>query len=350
MGDSTRIVISAAEAARRLGGTVRGDAGLRLTGFRPLDDAGASDLSFLHLSKYREAALGSRAGAIIVNRGVELGGRTVIVVEDAREAYREAINIFYPEPQRRAGVSPHAFVEETAQLGAGVYVGPRAVVEAGAFIGDGASVLAGAIVGEGCRVGRDSVIHYGAVLYPGVEVGERVTVQANAVLGADGFGFRRAPDGRHQRIRQVGRLVIEDDVEVGACTCVDKGTLAETRVGRGSKLDKFVFVSHNVELGPDCMVIGQSAVAGSTKLGSGSVLCMQTGVREHLVLGERTIVLARGMVVKGTPPDSVQAGAPAMPARRWRRVVALTRQLPELLSGLRRREGGEPESSDESGE
>jgi UDP-3-O-[3-hydroxymyristoyl] glucosamine N-acyltransferase len=347
MDGSARIVISAAEVAKRLGGVVRGNPEVRLDGFKPLHVAGAGDLSFLYLSKYRDAALNSRAGAVIVNPGVELNGHTLVVVPDASAAYREAINIFYPEAPRRTGVSPRAIIEETAQLGAGVHVGAGAIVGADAVIEDGVSVMAGAVVGEGCRVGRDSIIYYGAVLYPGVVLGERVTVHANAVLGVDGFGFRRSPDGSLQRIRQVGRLVVEDDVEIGACTCVDKGTLAETRIGRGSKTDKLVLIAHNAELGPDCVVVGQSAVAGSTRIGAGSMMCGQSAAREHLVLGERTTVLARAFVTADTEPGSVYAGSPAMPARRWRRVVALTRQLPELLGAYRKQQkaGDAPELS-----
>jgi UDP-3-O-[3-hydroxymyristoyl] glucosamine N-acyltransferase len=347
MTESSRIVMSAAQVAEQLGGFVRGNPELQLTGFQPLHVAGESDLSFLHLTKYRSAALNSRAGAIIVNRGVELGERTLIVVCDASEAYRKAIDIFYPDVPMWAGVDPSAIIDGSATLGAGVQIGPRAIVGADVVVADGVSVMAGAIIGEACSIGRDSIIHYGAVLYPGVVVGERVTIHANAVVGVDGFGFRRSPDGKLRRIRQVGRLVIEDDVEVGACACVDRGTLAETRIGRGSKLDKFVYIAHNVELGSDCIVLGQSAVAGSTRVGSGSIMCMQSGAREHIVVGERTTVLARGFVVRDTPPDSVLAGAPAMPAARWRRVVAITKQLPEILGVYRkqlRTDGGAPEN------
>jgi len=347
MTESSRIVMSAAEVAEKLDGFVRGNPELQLTGFQPLHVAGEMDLSFLHLGKYRDAALNSRAGAIIVNRGVELGERTLIVVCDASEAYRKAIDLFYPEAPLRAGVAPSAIVDESATLGAGVQIGPGAIVGADVVVADGVLMMAGAIIGDGCRIGRDSIIHYGAVLYSGVIVGERVTIHANAVVGVDGFGFRRSPDGKHRRIRQVGRLVIEDDVEVGACACVDRGTLAETRIGRGSKLDKFVYIAHNVELGSDCIVLGQSAVAGSTRVGSGSILCMQSGAREHIVIGERTTVLARGFVVSDTASDSVLAGMPAIPAARWRRIVAITKQLPEIFGVYRkqlRTGGGAPES------
>jgi UDP-3-O-[3-hydroxymyristoyl] glucosamine N-acyltransferase len=163
MTESSRIVMSAAQVAEQLGGFVRGNPELQLTGFQPLHVAGESDLSFLHLTKYRAAALNSRAGAIIVNRGVELGERTLIVVCDASEAYRKAIDIFYPDVPMRAGVDPSAIIDGSATLGAGVQIGPRAIVGADVVVADGVSVMAGAIIGEACSIGRDSIIHYGAV-------------------------------------------------------------------------------------------------------------------------------------------------------------------------------------------
>lgn len=328
--------MSAAEVAKYLGGIVKGNSELQLTGFKPLNVAGESDLSFLHLGKYRNAALSSKAGAIIVNAGVELGNHTLIVVTEATDAYRRAIDLFYPELPITPGVSPNAIVDPSAVLGVDIQIGPRAIVGAGVTVGDRVSVMAGAIIGEGCCIGRDSSIHSGAVLYPGVVIGERVAIHANAVVGAEGFSFRQSPDGKHHRIRQVGRLVIEDDVEIGACACVDRAALTETRIGQGCKIDKFVYISHNVQLGSDCIVIGQSAVAGSTSIGAGSILCLQTGVREHLVLGEGTTVMARGFLVNDTPPKSVVAGFPAMPAARWRRVVAITKQLPEIFRAYRK--------------
>lgn len=342
---SSAVVMSAADVARHLGGTVKGNADVQLSGINTLDIARESDLSFLHLAKYRDAALHSKAGAIIVKDGVELANKILIVVKDATEAYRMAIDLFYPETPFMPGISSQAIVDESASFGVDVQIGPGAIIGAHAILGDRVLVMAGAIIGAGCRIGSESRIDSGAVLYPGVVIGERVAIHANAVLGADGFSFHRSADGIRQRIRQVGGLVIEDDVEIGACACIDRAALTETRIGRGCKIDKFVYISHNVELGSDCVVIGQAAVAGSTRIGAGSILCMQTGVREHLVLGERTTVLARGFVVGDTPPNSVVAGFPAMPAARWRRVVAITKQLPEVLNVYRRERRGNQRAS-----
>ena len=328
--------MSAAEVAGHLGGFVRGNSELQLRGLKPLDVAGESDLSFFHRNKYRDAALKSKAGAIIVNDGIELGNHTLIVVEDESEAYRGAINLFYPEAPKRPSISPRAILEETVKLGVDVQIGPGAIVGAEVTLGDRVCLMAGAIIGERCIIGRDSIIHSGAVLYPGVVVGERVVIHGNAVVGAEGFGFHRTQDGKLHRIRQVGGVVIEDDAEIGACTCVDRATLADTRVGRGSKLDNLVQIAHNVEIGSDCLVMGQTGIAGSTRIGDGSTLCGQVGVRDHLTIGERTAILSRGWVLENTEPGSVIAGSPAMPAVQWRRLVALTKRLPEVFSAYRK--------------
>jgi UDP-3-O-[3-hydroxymyristoyl] glucosamine N-acyltransferase len=336
MNESIRNAMSASEVAKHLGGFVKGNPEIQLKGVKSLHDASESDLSFLHRDKYRDAALSSRAGAIIVNHEVELGDHMLIVVTDASEAYRRAIDLFYPEVRVLPGVSPHAIVEESVSLGIDIHIGPGAIIGAGVTLGDHVSVMAGAIIGEGCSIGRDSTIHSGAVLYPRVVVGERVIIHGNAVVGADGFGFHRSSDGKLHRVRQVGCVVIENDVEVGACTCIDRATLTETRIGKGSKLDNLVQIGHNVELGSDCLIIGQTGIAGSTRIGAGSSLYGQVGVRGHLVLGERTTVLVRGCVLDNTSPDSVVAGFPAMPAARWRRVVAITKQLPEFFGAFRK--------------
>jgi len=347
MTEQSNVIITAAEVAERLGGFVKGDATIQLRGIKPLNVARQSDLSFLHLAKFRDAALKSNAGAIIVGSGVELGDHTLIVVDDAGEALRIAMDVFYPKPLNVAGVSPRAIVDESAIVGADVFIGAGAIIGAGTTLGDRVSVMAGAVIGEECRIGADSKIYYGSVIYPGVVVGRRVVIHANSVVGSDGFGFKQSADGKHHRVRHVGNLIIEDDVEIGACTCIDRATLTETRIGRGSKVDNLVHIAHNVDLGEDCIVIAQTCVGGSVKIGSGSILCMQTGVREHLVLGERTTILARGFVVGETPPDSVVAGFPAMPAARWRKVVAITKQLPEIFK-VYRKQLGDDQSTERS--
>ena len=225
---------SAGEVAIALGGVVRGDEQLRLDGIMPLDEADYHHLSFLHRRKYHAAAMQSRAGAIIARPDVHLGERTLIVVPDPRSAYRHAIDLFHPPVQMPIGISSKAIIEDSAHIGEDVHIGAGAIIGAGVWLGNRAAVMAGAIVGDKCIVGDESIIHSGAVLYPGAKIGARVTIHACAVIGKDGFGFQRNERGL-SRIRQVGTVVIEDDVEIGACTCIDRATLSVTRVGRGTK-------------------------------------------------------------------------------------------------------------------
>lgn len=320
-----------AEVAVQLGGRVHGDGGTVVRDLRPLDLAGPADLSFLHRRRYKARARASYAAAIIVSEPGGLEGRTLIVVPDASAAYRAAIDLFYPAGPRVAGISREAIIDEAVVVGRNVHVGPGAIVGAHTQLGDGASIMAGAIIGDRCRIGRDTTVYPGAVLYPDAVLGDRVIVHANAVIGRDGFGFHRLPHGELVRVRQVGRVIVEDDVEIGPCTCVDRAALAETRVGAGTKIDGLVLVAHNVQIGEHCLIIGHSGIAGSTQLGARSNLYGGVAVSGHLTLAESTTVLIRSCVLDDTAAGQTVAGYPAMPARLWRRVVALTKRLPDLL-------------------
>jgi len=253
------------------------------------------------------------------------------VVQNPRAAYRAAIDIFYPVAQVVPGVSSRAVIEPTAIIGERCHVGPGAIVGAHTVVEAGAAIMAGAIIGEGCRIGSQSVIHSSAVLYPHVSIGKRVVVHAGAIIGKDGFGFHRDENGVLVRVRQVGSVLIEDDVEIGACSCVDRATLGVTIVGRGTKLDSLVIVGHNARLGPDCLVIGQTGIAGSTSIGARTNLYAQVGVRGHVQVGESCTILARSAVWDDVPAASVVGGVPAVAAARWRRILVAISKLPELM-------------------
>jgi UDP-3-O-[3-hydroxymyristoyl] glucosamine N-acyltransferase len=295
-------------------------------------------LSFLYRRHYIKDVAKSKAGAIIVGKNVSIKDRTLVIVDNPREGYRKAMEFFYPETRvTKAGVSPHAVIDITARISESAFIGIAAIIEAGAIIGDRAVVMAGAIIGEGCKIGEDTVIHYGAVIYPGVTIGNRVVIHAGAVIGSEGFGFQRGTNGQLLRIRQVGSVVIEDKVEIGACTCIDRATLTSTRIGKGSKLDSLVLIGHNVEIGQDVLVIGQTGIAGSARIGNAVNLYGQVGVRGHVSVGDRTTVLARGAVLGDTLPDSEVAGMPAIPASQWRRIVACLKRLPDIVHEHRRK-------------
>lgn len=347
-----------AELAARLGGRLVGaddDGGRELSGVQNLRDAEPGDLSFLISPRYRRDAEASRAGALLVSpatAGSELGAalaarRPLVVVDDPELARSRALEILYPVELPRPGVHPTAVVEEGAEVAASASLGPFAVVGAGSRVADGAAIGAHAVIGRRCLVGAGSVLHPHVVLYDDTELGERVTVHSGTVLGADGFGYVSRADGHH-KVPQVGRVVIGDDVEVGALSAVDRATVGATRVGAGSKIDNLVQVGHNVEVGRAALLCGQAGVAGSTRLGDGVVLAGQAGVSGHLDLGDRVQVAAASPVVRDVPAGTVVSSTvPAIEVGRWRRQAVMLGRLDEMwhrLKALERRLAGREET------
>lgn len=336
--DSPRFTL--AELAERAGGRVVGEAAHEISGVASLADAGPSDLSFLTSSRYRREAEASRAGALLVGAGEprleELAaGRPLLVAEDPELARNRVLALYEPADAPPAGVHATAVVEEGAEVSPEASVGPYAMVGRGSRLAAGVVVGAHAVVGRRCRLGEGSVLHPHAVLYDGTELGCRVVVHAGTVLGADGFGYTSRADGHH-KVPQLGRVVVEDDVEIGALSAIDRATLGATRVGRGTKIDNLVQVGHNVEIGRGAMLCGQAGVAGSSKLGDGVVVAGQAGVGDHVTLGDRVQVGAASAAVRPVPADTVvSATVPAMELGRWRRQAALLGRLDEMLRRLR---------------
>lgn len=332
--------------AERVGGTLEGDPDRPISGVAPLDRAGPGEITFLSNARYIEQARRSRPGAIIASPGSELPGMNVIRVQDPYLAMARLLGYFHPPERVEPGVRPGAMVARGAQ------VDPSAAVLEGARVGEGASVGArsvlhsGVVVGEGCQVGADCLIHPNVTLYPGSVVGDRVVLHAGVVLGSDGFGF--AQDGAtHVKIPQVGNVVVEDDVEIGANSTVDRATFGSTVIGRGSKIDNLVQVAHNVVLGPGCILVAQSGIAGSTRLGKGVIIAGQSGAVGHITIGDGARIGAKSAVTHDVPAGAFVIGHPAVDARLWKRAAAAFGRLPEIIRRLSRLERGVP--GDDSG-
>jgi UDP-3-O-[3-hydroxymyristoyl] glucosamine N-acyltransferase len=329
-----------AELAERVGGRVVGDPERTVTGVASLREAGPDDLSFVTGSRHRREAEATRAGALLVGAGAEglerlAAGRPLVVVDDPELSRNQAISWFHPAATLAAGVHPTAVVEEGAEVSAGALVGPFAVIGRGSRIEAGAVVGAHVVVGRDCRLGKLSELRPHVVLYDGTELGERVVVHSGTVLGADGFGYTTRA-GAHRKVPQVGRVVVEDDVEIGANSAIDRATLGATRIGAGSKIDNLVQVGHNVEIGRGALLCGQAGVAGSARLGDGVVLAGQAGVGDHVTLGDRVQVGAASAAVRPVPPGTVvSATVPPLEIGRWRRQVPLLGRLDEMLRRLR---------------
>jgi UDP-3-O-[3-hydroxymyristoyl] glucosamine N-acyltransferase len=339
-----------AELAELVGGRVEGDPDRAVEAIRSLEDAGPRDLSVLKDPRYREQAEASRAGALLVTAALSgaVPGRELLVVGDADYALARLVAVLHPQVRREPGVHPTAVLEPGCEVDPTAYVGPYAVIGSGSRIGAGAAVHASVSVGRSCAVGEGAVLHPHAVLYDGTEVGPNSVVHAGVVLGADGFGFA-AQGGVHHKVPQVGRVVVEADVEIGANTTIDRGTLGETRIGAGTKIDNLVQVGHNVRIGRHCILCGQAGIAGSTRLGDGVVLAGQAGVAGHLQLGDRVQVAAKSAALAPVEAGTVVAGIPAVELRRWRRQVALLARLEEMSRRLRALEKRLGVSRDEDG-
>lgn len=325
------------EVARITGGRVEGDGTFRVTRVAPVADAGPDELGFLADGRYAAAAAASGAGALLV--AADLVDRVEadvprVVVDDGHRALQTLLEAWHPPRPPRPGVHPTAVLGRGVELGAEVEVGPYAVLEAGAVLGDRVRVGAHAVVGEGAVVGDDTVLHPHVVLYPGTVVGRRVILHAGVRLGVDGFGYAWI-DGAHRKVPQVGRCVVDDDVEIGANSTVDRGSIGDTRVGAGTKLDNLVHLAHNVRTGPHCAAAAMVGIAGSTRLGAGVFLGGQAGVIGHLALGDGVKVAAAAAVFRDVPAGETVSGAPARPNREFLRSRAQVERLPKLMERVK---------------
>ncbi|MBI3015884.1 MAG: UDP-3-O-(3-hydroxymyristoyl)glucosamine N-acyltransferase [Candidatus Tectomicrobia bacterium] len=322
-----------AQLAALVGGTVQGDPELELSGVAALEDARAGEITFVARKKYLPLLSRSAASAVIIEPGLSVD-RPALVVSNAYLAFSKILAHFHPPAAPRTGVDPRAFVEEGVVLEGEVSIYPFAWVGKGARLGAGVILHAGVAVGEGVTIGRDTVIHCNVSIYPGVTIGQRVIIHSGAVLGSDGFGFVPAEGGRHQKIPQVGGVVIEDDVEIGANVCIDRATLGVTRVGRGTKIDNLVQIAHNVKVGEDSIIVALAGISGSVTIGKGVTIAGQAGLGDHITVGDGSTIAGQSGVAKDVEPGSVLTGTPAIPHVLWRRVQACVPQLPEMVRKL----------------
>ena len=322
-----------ARVAEALGGSVEGAEGLPLIGVRALADAGPEHLSFLANRRYARAARESRAGAIIVGPTEQLGGHTLIRCADPYAGFAKALQLFHPDPVLAPGIDPRAHVApdavvDGARIEAFAWVGPRAKVGAGSW------VEAGAVVGEGATVGRDCRLMANSTVCAGSVVGDRVWLNPGAVVGSEGFGFAPTPNG-NVKIPQVGRAIVEDDVEVGANSCIDRAALGDTYVRSGAKLDNLVQIGHAADIGADSLLVAFSGVAGSSRLGRRTTLAAKSGVLGHLTLGDDVTVGVASIVHDDLPSGARVSGLPAIEHRRWLRAATAFADLPELMKRMR---------------
>lgn len=322
-------------AADHVKGRVLGDPALRVRGVTPILDAAAGELTFAESERWLAQALDSPAAAVIVPPGLVLPeGRSGIAVENPKLAFARLLPLFHPDPVLAAGVHATAVLGKAVRLGDGVAIGPHAVVGDGVRIGARTRLEAGVVVGAGVVIGADGFLGARVSVYPRVTIGDRVRIHAGSVIGADGFGYVFDRD-HYEKIPQVGTVVIEDDVELGANVCVDRATLGATRIGRGTKIDNQVQVAHNDQIGRHVTMSGQVGLAGSVTVGDYAVLAGKAGAADHITIGERAVLAAASIAVQDVPPGETHWGNPNRPIQAVMRQIAALARLPELMRRLR---------------
>lgn len=324
-----------ADIARTVGGRVVGDPGTRLSGIAPLEVAGPSDLSWVVDERRAADGARSRAGGLLVAKEPLAGGRPCVVVEAPQLALIRLLEARRPAARPRPGVARGAFVHRSARLAPGVSVAAGATVSAGARVGARTVLCAGVFVGESAWIGQDCFLHPNAAVLAECRVGSRCVLQAGAVVGSDGFGYVW-DGGAHRKIPQLGIVRVEDDVEIGANSAIDRATLGETVIGRGTKIDNLVQVGHNVVVGEHVILCGQAGVGGSSTLGRGVTLAGQVGVSDHVTIGDGAVLTGQAGIARQAkvPAGAVLSGMPALPHREFLKRAALLGRLEAALERL----------------
>ncbi|MBA3318373.1 MAG: UDP-3-O-(3-hydroxymyristoyl)glucosamine N-acyltransferase [Gemmatimonadales bacterium] len=328
--------LTAQAVADLVGGRLLGDGAVSITAVGPIDRAGPGALTLAVSQHYADALRSSPAGAVLLPPALAdspAGPAARIVVDDPYGSMVRVIRRLFPDAARPAGIDPSARIGPHCELGADVALGPFVVLGRGVRLGDRCRLAEGVILGDGVTVGEETRMDARVVCYSGARIGRRVVLKAGAVIGGDGFGYLSGRSG-HERIPHVGGCLIGDDVEVGSNSCVDRGSLDDTVIGQGTKLDNLVHVGHNVRIGDRCLLMAGVGVAGSTRLGHDVILAGHVGVTDHLTIGDRVQVAAKSAVIGNVPAGSVYSGHPARPNRQVLRAQAALYRLAPIVGEL----------------
>ena len=331
------------EVAEHIGAELGGDPTLPLGGVSSPEAAGPEDLIYVDSPRHLDRAAASRARCVLVAPEMRLAGKTLLRAANPKLAFAKAVALLLPAPRVAQGIHPTALIASSARLAAGVAVGPYAVIEDEAEIGAGTQVGAFCFLGRGARVGENCRLHPRVTLYPGARLGNRVVVHAGTVIGSDGFGYVFG-EGRHWKFPQVGTVEIGDDVEIGANTTIDRGSLDVTRIAAGVKIDNLVQIAHNVRIGEHSVVAAQTGISGSSVVGKGVVIAGQVGIADHCTLEDGSVAGAQAGIPTGKTIRSGQTvwGTPARPLEKFKQQYAWFARLPELAERIRTLEQAKP--------
>jgi len=324
------------EITELLRGTPAGDVEREIEGVASLESAGPTELAYVESSRGLEVAAASRAGCLLVPEGASLPGRTTIAVPHPKLALIRAAEALNPAPPSPPGIHPTAVVAGDAKLAPGCSVGANVVIESGVTVGVATQLRAGAFLGAGVRVGAQCVLHPHVTIYPGAQIGDRVVLHAGVVIGSDGFGYVFA-EGRQVKFPQLGKIVIEDDVEIGSNSTLDRGSLGATVIGEGTKIDNLVQIAHNVKIGRHCIIVSQTGISGSTEVGDYVVMAGQVGIGERVRIEDRVIIGGQAGVLPGkiVRSGSIIWGTPSRPMSEFKKTFARLARLDALAEKVK---------------
>lgn len=331
------MVFTAQQIAEYTGGTVEGDPNASVNTFAKIEEGKEGALSFLANPQYEHYLYESKSSVVLVNKDfkpTEKVSATLVKVDNAYESVAKLLTLYESMQQRKTGISEQAYIAPSAKIGDNCYIAPFAYIGDNSVVGAGCSIYPHAVIGDNVTIGTDSILYPNVTIYKGCKVGNRVIMHAGSVIGADGFGFAPTPEG-YEKIPQIGIVTIEDDVEIGANTCVDRSTMGTTLIRKGVKLDNLVQIAHNVVVGENTVMSAQVGVAGSAKIGAWCMLGGQVGVAGHLSVGDKTFAGAQSGIAGGNlvkRGNCTVMGYPAIEQKNFARSAAAYKNLPELVS------------------
>ncbi|WP_298702983.1 UDP-3-O-(3-hydroxymyristoyl)glucosamine N-acyltransferase [uncultured Veillonella sp.] len=324
------------ELAQKVQGKLVGDGQVVIEETRSLEQSAPQAISFA-IGDYCEYVGQSKAGAVIVEAPIEGVEIPQIVVDNAKVAFSQLLELYHPPVVVPRTIHETAIIGKNVTLGKNISVGPYCVINDNAVIGDNVVLHPYVYIGHNAKIGEDTMIYTGAVVHENCILGKRVVLRAKAVIGGEGFGFA-TEHGIHTHIPQVGNVILEDDVEVGSCSCIDNATMGSTMVRRGTKIDNLVHLGHNVEIGEDCFLIAQVGIAGSTKCGNHVIFAGQTGCTGHITIGDNVTFAAKTGIIGNIPSNGTYAGFPQRPHKEWLKMQAYESRLPDMAKTIKRLE------------
>ncbi|MBA7620779.1 UDP-3-O-acylglucosamine N-acyltransferase [subsurface metagenome] len=326
------------ELAEYIGGRVYGNPDVVIRSASTLGRAGEGDISFLANSKYEKQLRTTKASAVIVGKEILSTPAPLLIAEDPYYAFMQIMVLLHGHRKhKKVGISPRASISDSAKIGADCHIHDFVTISDDTKVGDGCIIYSGAYIGQSVQVGNDCIIYPNVTIYDGCKIGNRVIINANSTIGEDGFGYA-SYKGVHHKIPQIGTVIIEDDVEIGACCGIERGTLGDTFIGEGSKLGDLVTVGHGTKIGAHCLLVAQVGISGSTTLGHHCIVGGQAGIVGHINIGNNVIIAAQAGVINNIPNGKVVLGAPAIEANRAKRAYSMIQHLPEMRQNIRKLE------------